>query len=69
AVPVPCGKGLNGRVVAVTGGGGFIGARLLRALHRAGATARALVGPPGAAMVPPPPGVAAWHGAIDDPSV
>ncbi|AWB22805.1 NAD(P)-dependent oxidoreductase [Methylobacterium currus] len=69
AVPERRRPGLDGRVVAVTGGGGFIGARLLRALHRAGASVRALVGPPGAAGVVPPPGIAAWHGEIDDPSV
>ncbi|KMO43587.1 hypothetical protein VQ03_07685 [Methylobacterium tarhaniae] len=56
-------------MVAVTGGGGFIGSRLLRALHRAGATVRTLVGPPGAAAVAPPAGIAAWHGEIDDPAV
>lgn len=69
ALPAPRGPGLEGRIVAVTGGGGFIGSRLLRALHRAGVNARALVGPPGIAGAGLPAEIAAWHGEIDDPSV
>ena len=53
-------------VIAVTGGAGFIGARLVRALRNAGITVRALLGPPGAAVVMPSDNVAASFGEIED---
>jgi UDP-glucose 4-epimerase len=56
-------------IVAITGGGGFIGSRLVRALRDRGASVRALLGPPGANVVMPPNDVDARFGEIEDPAV
>ena len=61
---------LRGRLVLVTGAGGFLGAALVRRLVELGARVRALVGPaPGPELQAPPPGVVAGYGDLSDPSV
>ncbi|HEX7035608.1 MAG TPA: NAD-dependent epimerase/dehydratase family protein [Pseudomonadales bacterium] len=52
----------------MTGGGGFIGARLVRALSAAGAQVRTLLGPQGSDVVMPPAGVPWYRGEVDDPA-
>lgn len=56
-------------IVAITGAGGFIGSRLVRALQDTSVDVRALLGPPGENVVMPPSDVDARHGDIDDPDV
>lgn len=55
--------------IAITGGGGFIGSRLVRAFRDAGASVRVLLGAPGAKVVMPPNDVDARFGDIEDPAV
>jgi nucleoside-diphosphate-sugar epimerase len=56
-------------IAAITGGGGFIGSRLVRALRDGGTSVRALLGPCGASVVMPPNDIDARFGEIDDPAV
>ncbi len=56
-------------LVAVTGGGGFIGSHLIRALRDDGVEVRTLLGPPGTPVVMPPEDVATLSGEIDDPTI
>lgn len=55
-----------GRHLAVTGGGGFIGAHLVHALVRAGAQVRVLEGPPDGAAHPLPVSARVYRGEIRD---
>jgi nucleoside-diphosphate-sugar epimerase len=57
---------LGGKTVLVTGGGGFIGARVVRTLAAGGAAVRALLGPPGFAAAAPPAGVATAFAEVGD---
>lgn len=52
--------------LAVSGGGGFIGSRLVRALVESGRNVRTLLGPTGADVVMPPASVERCFGGIDD---
>jgi nucleoside-diphosphate-sugar epimerase len=54
------------RSVAVTGAGGFIGSAAVEALHAAGASVRALLGPQGAQFHVPPRGVRSTSCEITD---
>jgi UDP-glucose 4-epimerase len=60
------GEGLTAVIFAVTGGGGFIGSRVVRALRETGTTIRVLLGPPGAAVIAAPGDVEAVFGDIGD---
>jgi nucleoside-diphosphate-sugar epimerase len=51
-------------LIAVTGGGGFIGSHLVRALRNAGVSMRVLLGPLGAAVTMAPPGTDVCFGDI-----
>jgi nucleoside-diphosphate-sugar epimerase len=58
--------GMQGKSVLVTGAGGFIGSRVVHALTGAGASVRALLGPPECAFTEPPPGVVRSFADIGD---
>jgi nucleoside-diphosphate-sugar epimerase len=58
--------GIEGKIVLVTGGGGFIGSRVLRALVASGASVRSVLGPPGYVATKPPSGVAIAFAEISD---
>jgi nucleoside-diphosphate-sugar epimerase len=60
---------MTGMIVTVTGGGGFIGSKLVRALRGSGFAVRTLLGPAGSKIVLPPDDVEACFGEIDDPTV
>jgi nucleoside-diphosphate-sugar epimerase len=57
---------LKGQTIAVTGGGGFIGSTVVRALAQEGAAIRTLLGPPGQAVQEAPRGVSAVRGDVGD---
>jgi nucleoside-diphosphate-sugar epimerase len=57
---------VDGRKIAVTGAGGFIGSAVVRTLASQGACLRALVGAPGQAVLPPPPQVPSLQADILD---
>jgi nucleoside-diphosphate-sugar epimerase len=62
-------SGLNilmGKIIAVTGAGGFIGSSVVQALVRSGATVRALVGPPGVVIYDPAAEVQSLRADIGD---
>ncbi len=58
--------GLRETHMLVTGAGGFIGSAVTRALVQRDVSVSALLGPPGAAVVPPPEGSAHALAEIDD---
>lgn len=53
-------------MTVVTGAGGLIGSAVVRSCVARGIPVRAHLGPPGAAVTPPPPGIPAIFAAIDD---
>jgi nucleoside-diphosphate-sugar epimerase len=55
-----------GDPILVTGAGGFIGSVVVRTLVDEGALVRALLGPPGARVTAPPPGVEHGTAEIED---
>jgi nucleoside-diphosphate-sugar epimerase len=57
---------LTGKIIAVTGAGGFVGSSVVQALVQSGATVRALVGPRGVALYEPAAEVQCLRADIED---